>query len=459
MSDRPSILTKFSSALNAPIRVVEKLRQLQGQSVSPAKTIEKFIPGDVDVISIDYTSIDSNKTYNFVNQVKVINIFESIFKPAIFATVEVGDPAAILQDVQMRIGDYITIAFKTSKSQTDPSVYVLAIADIGNISMKSNLKMQTYTLSLASPEALRNSVTTVSLKFKDSISNAAKRIFDTYVKTDKKVNIDSTRSIEDLPPFTAMRPLAAINYMVRYAYSNKYKSGAYVFFENKNGFHFTAVEKLIKQGVDSQNKGNATTDKEFFYDSATKESTKDVTIRNIIAMNQLSSDSFSDSSKLANIVNSYDMVRGTYKSYFFRPAAGKDEFELLSGKSKTINKPAFDESYGKVTKNITFVPISSDVTDANLAEYMSKRIAFSHLLEQEVVQILVYGDTELTVGNVIKCTIANPTSFDSNKGKPGAKSGLYLITSLRHMILNSDRPQHVISMELRRNKPSENDYV
>jgi hypothetical protein len=457
VSDRPSILTQFSSALNGPIQVVQKLRQLQGQSVSPAKTIEKVIPGDVDIISIDYTSIDSNKTYNFVNQVKVINIFESIFKPAIFATAEVGDPAAILQDVQMRAGDYITIAFKTSKSQTDPSVYILAITDIGNISMKSNLKMQTYTLALASPEALRNSVTTMSLKFKDSMSNAVKKIFDAYVKTDKKVNIDGTRSIEDLPPFTIIRPLAAINYMVRYAYSSKYKSGAYVFFENKNGFHFTAVEKLIKQGVDSQNKGNATTDKEFFYDSATKESAKDVTIRNIIALNQLSSDSFSDASKLSNIVNSYDMVRGEYKSYLFQP--GKDEFELLSGKAKTMNKSEFDKSYGKITNNIKFVPISSDVTDSNLAEYVSKRIAFSHLLEQEVVQILVYGDTELTVGNVIKCTIANPTSFESNKDKPAAKSGLYLITSLRHMILNSDRPQHMISMELRRNKPLESDNV
>lgn len=457
MSDRPSILTKFSSALNGPIRVVEKLRQLQGQTTSPAKTTEKFIPGDVDIISVDYTSLDSNKTYNFVNQVKVINIYESIFKPAIFATAEVGDPASILQDVQMRVGDYITITFKTSQSKTDPSVYVLAITDIGDISMKSNLKMQTYTISLASPEALRNSVTTMSLKFKDSMSNAVKKIFDTYVKTDKKVNIDSTRSIEDLPPFTAMRPFSAINYMVRYAYSSKYKSGAYVFFENRHGFHFTAVEKLIKQGVDSQNKGNSTTDKEFFYDSATKESTKDVTIRNIIALNQLSSDSFSDSSKLANIVNSYDMVRGTYKSYFFQP--GKEEFELLSGKTKTMNKSTFDRSYGQITKNITFVPISSDVTDANLAEYMAKRIAFSHLLEQEVVQILVYGDTELTVGNVIKCTIINPTSFDSNRDKPAAKSGLYLITSLRHIILNTDRSQHVISMELRRNKPLENDNV
>ena len=71
------------------------------------------------------------------------------------------------------------------------------------------------------------------------------------------------------------------------------------------------------------------------------------------------------------------------------------------------------------------------------------------------MQILIYGDTELTVGNVIKCTIANPTSFDSNKDKSAQKSGLYLVTALRHMILVTDRPQHLISMELRRNKPLE----
>lgn len=458
MSERKTILTQFARALDGPIRAVEKLRELQGQTTKPAKTADKdIIPGDVDIISIDYTSIDANKTYNFVNQIKVINVYESIFKPVIFATAEVADPASILQDVDMRPGDYITIAFKTSKSETDTTTYVFAITEIGNISMKSNLKMQTYTLMLASPEILRNSVTTLSVKYKDSISSSVRKIFDNYVKTSKKVMVDGTRSIEDMPPFTAMRPLQAINYMVRYAYSSKYKSGAYVFFENKHGFHFSPVEKFIEQGVKSQNKGNLTTDKEFFYDSATKESTKDVAVRNILALKQLSSGTFEDASKAANIVNTYDFTRGEYKSFFFQP--GKEEFELLSGKSKNFNKTAFDQSYGKMTKNIEFVPIASDVTDKNLAEYRAKRKGFAHFLEQDVMQILVYGDTELTVGNVIKCTIVNPTSFESNKDKPAAKSGLYLITSLRHMILNSDRPQHMISMELRRNKPLEGQNV
>jgi hypothetical protein len=446
------MLTQFNTALDGAIRVVEKLRQLQGQSIAPKKVVSNdIVAGDVDIISIDYTSLDSSKTYDFSNQVKLINIYENIRKPAIFAELEVADPAAILQEVDMRPGDFITISFKTSKSETEPTTYVLAITDIVNLSMKSNLKMQTYTIALASPEVLRNSVTLMSLKFKDSVSNAVRKIFDNYIKTDKKVNIDGTRSIEDMVPFTSLRPFAAINHMIRYAYSSKYKSSAYVFFENKNGYQFTSIEKLIKQGVDSQKKGNFTTDKEFFYDSATKESVKDVNLRNIIALKQISYGSFSDSSKVANMVNTYDFTRGNYTSFLF--TAGKEEFELLSDKTSTLNKSAFDQSFGKLTKNIEFVPMSSDVTDKNLAEYLAKRKGFSHFLDQDIMHILVYGDTELTVGNVIKCTIANPASFESNQAKSAQKSGLYLVYSLRHMILNTDRPQHMISMELHRNKP------
>jgi hypothetical protein len=295
------------------------------------------------------------------------------------------------------------------------------------------------------------------MKFKDSVSNSVRKIFDIYIKTDKKVSIDGTRSIEDMPPFTALRPFQAINYMVRYAYSSRYKSSAYVFFENKNGYQFTSLEKLIEQGVKSQNKGNLTTDKEFFYDSVTKESTKDVTLRNILALKQVSSGNFSDASKVANIVNTYDFKTGKYNTFYFR--ADTEEFELLSGKSKSPNKADFDQSFGKLTKEIEFVPISSDVTDKDLAKYLASRKGFSRFLEQDVMQILVYGDTELTVGNVIKCTIANPTSFESNQNKPAQKSGLYLVTSLRHMILNTDRSQHLISMELRRNKPLEKQNV
>ena len=454
MSEIKTILTPFNRALDGAINIVSKLRELQGQAKAPKKLVDKdIIPGDVDIISIEYTSIDMSKTYDFSNQVKYINIFESIFKPAIFAELEVADPASILQDVNMRPGDYITLTFKTSKSDTDPTTYVMAISEIVNLSLKSNLKMQTYTLVLASPEVLRNSVSVLSMKFKDSISNSVRKIFDIYIKTDKKVSIDGTRSIEDMPPFTSMRPFQAINYMVRYAYSSKYKSSAYVFFENKNGYQFTSLEKLIEQGVKSQNKGNLTTDKEFFYDSITKESTKDVTLRNILALKKVSSGNFSDVSKVANIVNTYDFKTGKYNSFHFKPDT--EEFELLSGKSKTPNKAAFDDSFGKLTKEIEFVPISSDVTDKDLAKYLASRKAFSRFLEQDVMQILIYGDTELTVGNVIKCTIANPTSFDSNKDKSAQKSGLYLVTALRHMILVTDRPQHLISMELRRNKPLE----
>ena len=455
MSERNPISTPANKALSGVISAVQKLRESQGQGKAPKKAvINDIIAGDVDIISLEYTSIDANKTYDFINQVKIINIYESIFKAAIFAELEVADPAAILQDVNIKPGDYFTISFKTSKSNSDATTYILGVHAISNLSMKSNLKMQTYTIRLVSPEALRNSVSAMSLKFKDSPSNVVRQIFNSYIKTDKKVNIDGTRSIEDLPPFTAMRPFAAVNYLLRYSYSSKYKSSAYVFFENKNGYQFTSIEKLIEQGVKSQ-KGSSTSDKEFFYDALTKEATENVTLRNILALKKISSGNFLDASKVTNRVNTYDFTRGNYTSFLF--SAGNEEFELLSGKSKTPNLTNFDQSYGKLTKEIEFVPISSDVTDKDLSKYLAKRKGFSRFLEQDIMQILVYGDTELTVGNVIKCTIANPTTFDSNKSAAAKKSGLYLVSSLRHMIINTDRPQHLISMELRRNSPMENE--
>jgi len=450
-----SILTDVNRALSGAIGAVEKLRKLQGQSAAPQKTPSNdIIPGDIDIISIEYTSLNQNKSYNFVNQVKMMNIYESMFRPAIFAELEVADPAAILQDIDIRPGDLFSISFKTSKSETDPTTYILAVKEVGNLSIKSNLKMQTYTIMLTSPEVLRNSVTAMHLKFKDSVSNVVRNIFKNYIKTDKKVNIDGTRSIEDLPPFTAMRPIAAINYLLRYAYSSRYKSSAYVFFENKDGYQFTSIEKLIEQGVKSQQNGNTFTDKEFFYDSATKESTKDVTVRNILALKKLSTGRFEDASKVTNLVNTYDFLRGNYNQFLF--STGTEEFQSLSARlttTKTLNAADFNDSYGKLTKEVEFVSISSDSTDPEFAKILAKRKAYGRFLEQDIMQIMVHGDSELTVGNVIKCTIANPSSFESNDKELAKKSGLYLVTSLRHMILNTDRPSHMVSMELRRNKP------
>jgi len=80
-------------------------------------------------------------------------------------------------------------------------------------------------------------------------------------------------------------------------------------------------------------------------------------------------------------------------------------------------------------------------------------------ISQYEAQIMVYGDSNISVGDVIECQFPRSisTGRESSDPQSGSElsddSGYYLITHLRHMILNTERPQHVISCNLMRAEP------
>jgi hypothetical protein len=77
-------------------------------------------------------------------------------------------------------------------------------------------------------------------------------------------------------------------------------------------------------------------------------------------------------------------------------------------------------------------------------------------ITQYETQILIYGDSNLSVGDVIECSFPRSTSTSGESSNPNGNSdisrdsGYYIITHLRHMILNTERPQHIISCNLMR---------
>ena len=86
--------------------------------------------------------------------------------------------------------------------------------------------------------------------------------------------------------------------------------------------------------------------------------------------------------------------------------------------------------------------------NTNIAEVLVKRTAFLRRLQQIEAQIFIYGDTDLAVGDVIQCSFPSSSDAKDDKGQTRLDSGNYLVTHLRHLILNTDRPQHVIACNL-----------
>jgi hypothetical protein len=415
------------------------------------------IPGDINIIDITLSSEDGQRKETLIGVCTAIDIFESINAPGIFCELVINDSRRIYQDFPILREEFITISFETPDNDGDPTSYVFRLNEVKNIVINENQRTMSYTLQGISPELLTNSNRFVDKEFNDNVSDIVKDIMEEKIKSKKKLQVDKTIGVDKYPLFSEL-PFRAIHSLLEYAISDRYLSHTYTFFENRHGFHFTTYEKLIEKGRKELARGSS--DKQFFYDSVRKERIEDVNIRNIIAYNQVAATSAiakNSGGAYVGTGTTVNMQTAGQRQATYTANIGNDKFQRMDEDGAASNSTNNVRLGGKTKRPTAFnlLPIFSNRSKTPLAEAFATRQAFIQHLTQNVTQIHIYGDSELTVGDMIRCTFPSASSFDDATGTSRLDSGNYLITRLRHIILINDRPQHTISLELVKNDLSE----
>lgn len=402
-------------------------------------------PGDIHIESIILLSEDQQRKYDLTAQCKAINIYESIMSPCIFAELSMQDSIGLYQNFPIIGEEYVSISFKTPGSDKSAK-YLFRTNQISDKVVAQNNKFVTYTIQLVSAELIRNSVRYITKGYKQNIHDLVKDIMDDGIATQKQVRISKTSGIEE-GVITRLRPFEAIDFLRRRAVSPEYQSSAFVFYETRDGYHFVTIEELIKTGMSTVDRS----DKQFFFDTNNNMNLKDVTIRNIIAYNQVSfADTISKAQEggINNEVNTFDLVTGNVKNIKYKDDGTSANFNNLDKNGTQTNTTGFIKKHGVTSAERKFVPISSDLPNTKRPEKLSISTAFAQNITQNIIRIHIYGDSEIQVGDVINCTL--PSGIDaSNSNKVSRlESGNYLVVKVRHMITNLDRPNHSISLEL-----------
>lgn len=412
-----------------------------------------IMPGDIEIKNITLISQDGQRKYNLIAQAVSFDIYESIMSPVIFGSLVIADSIGLHQSFPIIGEEYVLIEFVTPKSKIT-SRYLLRTDDIRNKKVSENNKKVTYTIPLYSAELIKNANRIITKTFEDTPSALVKNILNEYIGTEKPINIEETVGVEK-GKITRMQPFKAIDFLRYRSTSSRYLSSSFVFFENRTGYHFVSVERMLNEGGKVAGLGS---DKEFFFDTSRKDNIKDVTMRNIIAYNQLSGGSplaKIQTGGLTSVQQAFDYVSGGLQKVTYTDNVGVDKFKFGVDNAASQNSTDFVRQHGKTTAVTNIRPVSADKPANNLTEAMVARRAFATKISQNITQIHIYGDSELTVGDVIKCNFPAAIDADSNKGKSRLDSGNYLISKLRHTVLIGDRPQHSISLELIRGFMSE----
>lgn len=418
---------------------------LSNTGKSPTNDI---VPGDIEIQDIMLISENGQKKYSLMAQVKGIEIFESILSPVIFCEMSVADAIGLHQDFPIIGEEYVSIRFKTPKFPK-PVTYLFRVNKKHNLKIFDNNKMATYTLQMMSSEVIKNSTRYVTKKYENTIDQLVTQIVTQELQTNKPYRIDATSGIEK-GRITRMQPFKAIDYLRRRAISNQYQSSSFCFFENRNGFFFTTIEKMIDDGNKALDV-HKTSNKVFYFDTTRKGGIENVTLRNILAYNQIAfTDTVSklQNGGLSNKVNSFDLLTGNIEQKTYDNTQGESVFKNPDGSAAPMNSASFINNHKRSTAKTKFVVMTSDKPQLKLPEKLSILQAYAQKVSQNIVQIHIYGDSDITVGDMIKCTFPSATTADDDKGKSRLDSGNYLVTKVRHMITNGDRPQHTMALEL-----------
>ena len=424
---------------------------------------DDIAPGDVQILAIK--AFKGEVEHDMMSQVTEFHIYESIVSPVVFAHVQIADAINLQEDfIFDEINTYVYVEFQTPGATTPPISYLFKVNHVGTkVDIPSN-GMKTYPLQLVSPEAIaamdgdmegfkldKTPKVLVEKIVKERIEENPKilALRNSTRTNGKRHDFHDTKGIigknklqtmilpRNRKPFQALHQISLLSNMTAEGYA------LHTFFENRHGYNFNTVEKMISDGKKKLKMDQS--DAIFVYDNLRNENFDGVKIRNILAYNQINAGNAGESGALGidSEMRIYNPQTSSFEIVRDNAQADASTAELTSRQAeRTFNKTRSD------------LVITSEMD--HLHEVIDRRRRLLLRMTQFEAQILIYGDTNLAVGDVIECIFPRSISTETPTGGDNVSkdSGYYLITHLRHMVLNSDRPQHVISCNLMKAEPA-----
>lgn len=412
-----------------------------------------LVAGDVEVLKVVLKSVDGCREYDVRQQVRMINIWESILSPTIIAEIRIKDNIGLYTGFPLLKEEYVQFEFQTP-GYDNTTKYDFYVVDIVDMSIDENMKGMSYTLVCCSKELIMSNLQVVNQKFKKEASAIVQEIYETYLGSPKPINLVTTRGVEE-ETITQLAPFKAIDKFRLYATAADNDSSAFVFFENRDGFTFNSLENIFAKGKKS------ICDREFTFSSLNNLDMNSINIRNILAYQlvqggnaaQRAYDGYFTSIGERVDILSKKITKVPYKlpdlqSKFQPNMGGPAEIHTSSYLTNFLDLDGSQNPKKKRPVKRLSVPFTSERSDTLRTEKLLNMRSFVQQFTSNMINIHIYGDTAITVGDVIKCNFPEATGLTRDPKLNRIMPGNYMVTRLRHMIAFGDRYVHTMSAEL-----------
>tara|TARA_B110000858_G_C17785245_1_gene466914 strand:+ start:636 stop:2039 length:1404 start_codon:yes stop_codon:yes gene_type:complete len=437
----------------------------------------------VEEIYINTSSGESIDLFNFYME---INLSESIYQNALMGSVVINDAANLLVKGLIIGKDSITFKLKTPSFKDTPenvihkTFYIYSVADR---TLNAD-REQFYTLHFMSLEALQDSITVLSKKFKGGTDIIAQELFENVkshrILDDKSKPIGEKipLSIGDTPhasnnfEFIASQwsPFKCLNYLARNTVGNTKRMPNVMFWESNKGYFFSSITHI----TESQKEGKILYDEYSYINNLdeNENNSKDNRMKGeysytspFISSRMLTAEKVyypiyfdqlqnSQSGYYANRTVSYDWttkdIFDIEFDYTDNHADRKSQIKNLipdtfsSFKHIAKNQPFASKPFSNSLNALTYKAGASNLFgkdssfDINQVVPVSFRKTAMAELEAVKLEITVPGKTDVEVGRLIRFNfpyIGDKTNTPdrSNVWDP-LVSGIYIIVGIHHQV-------------------------
>lgn len=404
--------------------------------------------GDVEIVKFNIVTDGVgtgvfNKTYDLRQQATIIDIYEGVMNPFQYATIRIVDSIDLLRQFPIITEESIILEIRIPGMESS-STYNFKVKAVTDISFSDQLTSKSYTLHCITEDFIRSARTLVNEPFKEEIHKAVTKILkdSKYIGTQKQVRTEETKGVSNLL-ITRKQPYEAIDMLRRRAVSAKNGASSYCFFENKHGYYFYTLEKLFQEN--SKQIGN----KQFTFSTTGREDITKSLYRNIIAYQQIQSTDAIDKIQEGGFRNrllSLDFVTGKIQQVDYTPNLDPS-LKVIPGKQQNTEK--FRDRHQESIPKIMLVPFNSFDDDTELPRKISTMQAYAMRISQSLSRINIWGDCNITAGDVISCAFPVGTKeYGDEKLLDRLTRDNFLVFKARHTIQLGARPLYTQALEL-----------
>lgn len=375
------------------------------------------------------------------------DIYESVLEPTVIAEFVISDKIGMFDHFNF-LEQSIEIEFNTYEDNDAASVkYKFYPVIVDPAAPTPDDKGIVYKITCVSKEALKSTqIKNLSLvKGKidcETMINALLRL----VETDKQYFPEKTQGLHGFN-FTTANPFTAIDEVRLKAISSEFQGHCFVFYENSKGYHFKSFEGLIKDGLTKIG------DKYYTQSAAVDVSIAGTSWRNILAFKSIQTGNENVVRALGAgkvVIRKVNNITQETEDITLDPT--RLNFVQLN-KNSISSTAATQTELAKNEGRIQIVRYDPTVETSESANAAAIRPYYLAFLFNTIAHITVYGDTTVTIGDVITAKIPEFNALTLGEDRPyvdtsAVAAGNYLVTKCHHVLTFGEGAEYMQALEI-----------